>query len=107
LKTSDGLVLGRGLDVVIANKCEPEYFSPAEMKKVKSAVRSGSVPAKAAGLAEAVSERAIEQAELLETLEDGVSCQVLHLDSEPAGIRPRDLVSKLAGDLVAASDPTT
>jgi len=100
-------VLGRGLDVVIANKCEPEYFSPAEMKKVKSAVRSGSVPEKAAGLAEAVSERAIEQAELLETLEDGVSCQVLHLDSEPAGIRPRDLVSKLAGDLVAASDPTT
>lgn len=97
-------VLGRGLDIVIANRCEPESFTPAELKKIAAAARAGTVPEKASQLAHKAAERSTEQAQLLQALRDGVECELLELKAEPAGTRPRDLVAKLADEIVSQSD---
>ena len=94
-------VLGRGLDLVIANRCEPEFFSASELKAIKASARAGTVPEMAAELAQIASERGSEQSQLIATLRDGVECEVIELKAEPAGTRPRDLVSKLAEEIAS------
>jgi anion-transporting ArsA/GET3 family ATPase len=96
-------VLGRGLDLVVANRCEPASFSSAELKKIAGAASDGVLPEGAHQLAVAASERHSEQAELLEVLADGVDCDIVTLAAEPADTRPLDLVSKLSADLLAAT----
>jgi len=95
-------VLGRGLDLVVVNRCESDTFTKPELKKLAAAAKSGSIPQQAADIAAATGQRAAEQAELIETLTESVSCGVVTLTAEPAGTRPRDLVAKLAKELAAA-----
>ncbi len=94
-------VLGRGLDLVIANRCEPESFSQAELKKLDGLAKSGSLPENAVALARAASERASDQATLLKTLADGVDCPVVELKAEPADVRPKDLAYSLSREILA------
>lgn len=100
-------VLGRSLDLVVANRCEPDSFSPSDLKTIDSAAKNGTLPPEAAALAHAATDRATDQEELLRVLSDGVDCPVIELYAESADIRPKALVSKLSEALLASDAEIT
>lgn len=93
-------VLGRQLDLVVVNRCEPHAFTSRELGRIAASVTSGELKRAAIDVAEAAADRQTEQESLIGQLQDQIDAPTIRLPELSAGLTGPEVVSKLA-ELVA------
>lgn len=93
--------LGRPLDAVIVNRCEPQRFTPAETALIARAVEAGVVPAAAGTVAAANLAKADLQAPLIEELTGAIDALTIAVPEYPADVAPRAMIESIADQLAA------
>lgn len=96
-----GGTLGRGLDLVVVNRCEPSSFVSADLDRVRSAASDGAIPEAAIPLAASAVERRQRESELIDELAEAAGV-IVEVPEFSAGLTRREVAEKVAATLTAA-----
>jgi len=89
-------MLGRGLDLVVANRCEPSDFTATDIQRIRKVVRAGTLKADALDVAVTATDRRLDQEDLLAQLAQLPNVPVVRLPELQADIPPAQMNSELA-----------
>ena len=89
-------MLGRGLDLVVANRCEPSDFTATDIQRIRKVVRAGTLKADALDVAVTATDRRLDQEDLLAQLTKLPEVPVVRLPELQADIAPAQMNSELA-----------
>ena len=93
--------LGRPLDAVIVNRCEPQRFTPAETALIARAVEAGTLPPAAGTVAAANLAKSDLQAPLIDELMGSVDAAPVSVPEYAADVPVREMIDSIAMLLTA------